>query len=483
MRFAERVREHPAVAGGGHAAPEPGSRSRATFGGVVVTLCLIYLMLRPVGSNEVLIPVLGVLGLTAAGLAMAHRRRVSPLLVPCIALFAMVVALGSVVGIDNPGWAYALITWVAGPVAFGLWAVALRAPLLRLTMLAAAWATIALSAFIVLYVGAQAGILPSVIPPVLLEESGAGFDGTGPATVIRLYGLSTLAAAAPMWTASLLVGAHPWLPGVALRLAAGASAIAAVMLGGRRAIILTVLLTPLIVAALRMLTATGRRARVPRWVAVTGILAVPAAAILAPRVLEQAAVQRALRALADFFSPDQGAVGVAVRTDQSRILLDEAAQRPLFGHGFGAVLESGYARNLERPWEFELQYHLLAFQVGALGIVLLCIAACCAVAALRRAALLDPSAAPVLIVTATGAIAMLVANASNPYLQAPGHMWAIALALGAVNTVLVSGDGQRHDAALRPTGSAGSADSAGSLPRAAGSSDAAAGGVGDAAAP
>jgi hypothetical protein len=441
----------------------PASKATASFGGAVATLCLLYLMLRPVSSNEILVPVLGVLGVTSAALVVRLRRRVSELLVPVVALLAIVAALGIVTGVNNPGWAFALVTWVAGPLVFGCWAVALHPGLLRLTLIGAAWGTTALSCFIVLYVGAQSGMLPSIIPRALLEETGAGFDGTGSASVIRLYGLSTLAAAAPMWTASLFVGAHPWLPGLLPRIAAAATAVSAVMLGGRRAIVLVVLLTPLLVWLLSTLTAPGHRLRVPRAAAVAGVLSLPLAALVVPRLLEQPAVQRAVQALSDFFSPDQAARGIGVRADQSRILLEEAAGSPVIGHGFGAVVDSGYARNGVRPWEFELQYHLLAFQVGALGLALLAIAVLLALLAMRRAAILDPTSTPVLIVTATAAIGMLIANASNPYLQAPGHMWTIALALGAVNTVLTQGPTPAPaPALLRPTVASGLSSDRGS---------------------
>ncbi|MEO9246475.1 hypothetical protein ABDK96_02125 [Citricoccus nitrophenolicus] len=409
---------------------------RTTLGALLVALCLAYMMFRPVSNNVVLYPALVLLGvISVAGMA-SRGTRLARELVPVLILGGLVVMIGFLFGVGNPGWWHALIPWLVGPVIFWFWAASMDRGVLRIMVKTTAWATVALSAFIILYVGAQSGYLPQIIPPALLEETGAGFDGTGEATAIRLYGLSTLAAAAPMWVASLMVRRHPLLPGVALRVLAASTAVTAAMLGGRRAIILIVLLTPLIVWGLRMVMRERRPVIIPVPLAIAGVLAVPVAVIAAPSVWAMPAVQRAWDAVTGFFDPDAGVAGTNVRTDQMQHLADATADSPMVGHGFGATLNNGFSRNIERPWEFEMQYSLLLFNVGILGAILMAAAVITALAALRKAALHRPDMVPVLVVTGTAAVAMIIANASNPYLQAPGHMWAVFIALGAIGAVL-----------------------------------------------
>jgi O-antigen ligase len=126
----------------------------------------------------------------------------------------------------------------------------------------------------------------------------------------------------------------------------------------------------------------------------------------------------------------------SARAEQASRLLGAWEQRPIQGYGFGAVIE-GYARNDARPWNFELQYHLILFQTGLVG------AACGLVMlgnlskATRRTIARNQAMRQPLVVAATGAITMLLVNATNPYLQAPGHMWPLYLMLAVVNSGLI----------------------------------------------
>lgn len=406
---------------------------RLTPAVVLMGGCLVYLMLRPVSNGVVLYPVLGVFGLLSVLVFARGDSRTARPLLPVAGLVTATALLGLTVGLGNPGWINGLLTWGIAPVIFGLWAASMNATVLRAMLTASALATILLSLFILLYVGAQAGPLPQVIPAALLEETGAGFDGTGEATAIRLYGLSTLAAAAPMWVAALLVKSHPILPTRWVQVVAAVTATGAAYVGGRRAVVVIVVATPLIVVLLRSLIVRRRTGpiKIPIQAALAGVLAVPVLILTLPRLWTTAPVQEALGAVAQLFGGDGG-----VRTTQARMLLDGFAQSPIVGHGFGAVLNNGYYRSLERPWNFEMQYHLLAFQTGVAGLTMMALVAVLALAAMRKAAQTHPDMTPVLVVVGTAAIAMMIANIANPYLQAPGHMWAVFIALGAINATL-----------------------------------------------
>lgn len=410
---------------------------RTAFGTVVMALCLGYMIFRPVSNNFILYPALALLGIISVSRLVNRATGLGRRLAPTAVLGGLAVALGLVVGVGNPGWWHAFIPWLAGPLVFWAWTVSMDTRALRAMVTTSAWATVGLSAFIVLYVGSQQGYLPSVIPAGLLEETGAGFDGTGPATAIRLYGLSSLAAVAPMWVASLFVTRHPLLPSISVRVVAASLAVAAAMLGGRRVIILIALATPLVVWALKLLMREREtRTVIPVGPVIAGVLSVPVAIVVLPSLLASAPVQRAWAAVEAFFSDDVSVIGTGARTQQIEHLAEATAGSPFFGHGFGAVLDSGFFRNAERPWEFEMQYSLILFQIGLIGAAFLVLAFVFALVAARVAALNRPDMVPVLLVTAAGAVGMLAANATNPYLQAPGHLWPVFLALASINVAL-----------------------------------------------
>jgi len=123
------------------------------------------------------------------------------------------------------------------------------------------------------------------------------------------------------------------------------------------------------------------------------------------------------------------------RSIESTELIHAWLQSPVFGRGWGATV-NGYLRDRARPWNFELQYHLILFQVGAIGMLILLIALSSAISGAVRVIQKQPDILPVLLAVSAGAGSMLVANASNPYLQAPGNMWPVYLFLLVVNVVL-----------------------------------------------
>jgi O-antigen ligase len=112
------------------------------------------------------------------------------------------------------------------------------------------------------------------------------------------------------------------------------------------------------------------------------------------------------------------------------------AGKPLFGYGLGASVPTGYYRAADRPYLFELQYHQLLFTSGLAGLLLVAAAGVAAWVGIRRAARACTEHVPVLVASATGAAALLIVNASNPYLQAVGHGWGLALVVGVANALL-----------------------------------------------
>lgn len=390
---------------------------------------LTYVMLRPVSSGEILYPLLALLTAISAGALIVGRRRAAPAVLGVLGIALLAGIYGTTVGAYNPGISQHATVWLAGPVVFGLWALSADLRMVRAVMTAAAWATIALSVLIVAYVASQFGA-PLVIPTWLVEEAGAGFNIEQGATAIRLYGLSTLTAVAPMWIVGAFVRDHELLPPRWVRIAAAASATAAALLGGRNAIVLVALLVPFLVLLIRRRRRGDHKVNPGSVLAVLGgVVALP---FVLPILLSTPALQRTWNNVQSFFRDTEDQ---AIRTEQATRLVEAWAQSPIFGHGLGAMIH-GYARSVDRPWNFELQYHLLLFQFGIFGMLLISAAVLVAVRAIWRAHRARPDMDPVLTVAVAAAVGMLIANATNPYLQAPGHMWAIWLPLLVANAVL-----------------------------------------------
>jgi hypothetical protein len=160
---------------------------------------------------------------------------------------------------------------------------------------------------------------------------------------------------------------------------------------------------------------------------------------LAPSLVSFSSVSSAFSdAQALIFGGDEtAALQQDIRILEGQELLNGWSGSPIIGHGFGATL-NGFDRDPNRPWNFELQYHLILFQTGVIGILIGFLALLFTLRQLRTAARATPQFASTLLVTTAGAASVLVANAIDPYLQAPGHMWAIYLPLAVANIMLLS---------------------------------------------
>lgn len=101
----------------------------------------------------------------------------------------------------------------------------------------------------------------------------------------------------------------------------------------------------------------------------------------------------------------------------------------IFGNGIGAEISRGSLLRDIRPWQTELQYQAMFYWTGIIGIAFLIATLATALLAVRKAFQVSVETRPVLFVTTVGALCLLVANASNPYLQAPGHLWPLFLPL------------------------------------------------------
>lgn len=424
---------------------EPRTRRLPTL---IPAALLLYLLLRPVSNNQILIPVLAGLALCAIA---AIATRGGHLTAPAMAILFVQLIHGLIallVGSLNttPGLASQAPVLIAAPALFWLCSAAIRTDHIRLILTTVAVGTIIVSVGILLYVLGAQGILPPVLPESLLAATGAGVNLDGPSVAIRFYGLSTLVAAGPMLAVSTVLPNNPHLPGLKLRVTAATVAALAAMLTGRRALVLVLILAPATLWVIRRILDT-RRAAEPSVGRRTSIVAVPATLGLAfvltaattmfPRTFNLHLAHDAVHAVNDNVFGGQGSSASPILADQSAKLFAAWSTHPLFGLGAGATIP-GYWRDPARPWNFELQYHRLLMYGGLVGVVLFAVVLVLAVVLIRRAATAAPDATPALLVATVGAASILLANAYDPYLQAPGHMWAIYLPLAIANAVLVN---------------------------------------------
>lgn len=418
-----------------------GSERRLGVVEVVSLACLAMVLYRPVSNNNVLVPVLGLLGATSAFLVLRHRSALHPLLIPVVLLQAAFGVYGTSVGVlrGAPGASAGVLVYLAAPVLWWVWACAHDAAMLARTFRVVVYVTLGLSSAIILYTSAQRGLIPAVVPSSLLEAQGAGFRTQGLSyTQIRFYGLSTLAAAGPVCLAIAVLPRHRLLSAPRVAMVAGLLALLACLQAGRRSQVLAMVVAPvLLVIGRRVFRIERTRVMQARNVAIGYVLAVVVSVafmfdFVSPRVFVEA-----VNGVVDVVTAaDSAGVDDQVRIEQVRQLTDGWMERPVTGNGVGAVLPD-YARDPQRPWNFELQYLLLLFQTGAIGVAMLAGVAALLARATRSARERAPELSQLMLVAGIGAASMLVVNASNPYLQAPGHQWPLYLFAATVNAGLL----------------------------------------------
>lgn len=407
----------------------------------VAVLLFAYVLARPVSTNTVLVPVLAAMGVLAAGTIVVKARRLARPLVPALLITFVFGVVGLLAGPTNPGFVGGLLVFIAAPLLYWMITVAVDERLLRAAFYAAAIVTVFIGGTIALYVAGNTGTLPAVLPHWLLEQTGAGFSAAA-YTEVRYYGLSTLVATGPMWVASLFVGRDELLPPQWLRVVAAAAATVGTLSGGRRALALVLVLAPLLAWMIKTLVARrNRRTKADARVVIGGVGALLVLVLAAPGAFSADVISSAWRSVTGYIGGDDftgtNVAADKIRAYQADRLLDEWADSPIFGHGFGATIQ-GYARSANEPWRWELQYHAILFWTGVVGALLVVVGFLFTLNAVVLAARARPQLAPSLIVACTAAAAMLIANATNPYLQAPGHVWAIFLPVAVANVMLLS---------------------------------------------
>lgn len=392
-----------------------------------------YLLMVPVGHTPVLMVALLLMAASSAALVVVdHRTLVRELRVPAI-LSAAIIVLGVAVGLGNPGWAHSLIAWAAAPVLFWTWAAALTEELIRKLLWVAVWATVALSVITLLIaLTIPTGLPANVLHPIF----GGNSSGFGFGAIIAIYGTSTLMATAPMWIVGSLLPKTNALPDRRWMIAAAVLSLVATVVSSRRATVALAIAIPVVILIAYWFTRDRSKpvnvSKRARWFILGGVVVVAIAVVAASftRV-----VQRTVLGVVGLATGQAQTLDEQLRFEQIPKLWDEFLASPIWGQGIGMTID-GYSRHETRPWVFEMQYNMLLAHIGLLGAGMLIAAVVLIVMALWKAVKARPDLRPVFAVVSAAALSILVGNALNPMLQAPGHFWSVFLLIAVINVAL-----------------------------------------------
>lgn len=414
--------------------------------------CLAWIVWLPVSMGMVLYPALLLLAATSLLLVLWRRTRPTRAAVVVWGIYYLWAVTWTAVSAarGNEGVWHQAALWLGLPLLWGTWSLSLRATQVRRTVV------------VLLGVGCVAGTLM-----LLLALQGVTGSPTFPAWLVELQdmrvvvsgtgeieqnylGLSSLVGVATFAVAAaVLPSRDTWLPHRAVVALAAAVMFAASSVSGRRGLLLVVLLVLVTALLVGIGVVLARHRTLKYFGTYAGGVAVAAAAVVA---FAATPLGQNLQIAAGFDTrtgsggtTSEGAGAEAfdslqaqsdlARSTQFTELIAAWREHPLVGHGFGATLDSDFTRSDERPWMFEAEPLQALMNVGILGLL---VAAGPVVLLLRRSwqALAAGRHPRAVIAGLATLFAVVLASATNPYLQAPGHGWMLFLAAGITGAAL-----------------------------------------------
>jgi hypothetical protein len=338
---------------------------------------------------------------------------------------------------NTPGALFSSLVFVVWPLAYALMIEAVAQPTRIVNVLRVlVFAMIGIGAATIYFLAWTLGWLPDslYVDPQLVYQ--VAFFGNS-MQMIHLS-LSSLIFLIPFTISGLYIYSPKFphfLPQWVVWLALSCGLFTA-FVGGRRALFLVLLATPVLILIFHSWLPSNLRLSPTRAILLTVALLV---ALFGTRAYLGNATGLTWGGTRDFFlSGFQFDIdpGANVRATQFSALIQGWKAHPLEGAGLGAGL-ADLVRNDERPWEYELQYVLLLYQIGLVGIVAYGAGVAWiyyqAIKMARSGSALGVHIVPVLV----GTTAVLIANATNPYLQTFGHLWTLFLPIAMINSSLV----------------------------------------------
>ena len=465
-----------------------------------------YVFLLPVSHNIVLLPLVASLGAIAAYWFLSRRPRVNfRLLVPAM-IWMLFVVYGSISAglFGAQSWPRVMVFMFAIPLFYYLLTAVFRRSFIRpLLYLGAGSSVVAATVLISQSIVAMGALTFLKLPNGFYDfiNLRIAVDPSGPLRFTSNV-LPPMLWWGAMWMASIFVSSSDaYLPPKAVRVSAAVLCLTASVFSRRRAIIITLIVTPLVAAlvALLLFAKNGATRTVhlkpTSALLLVGVFVASAAVVLAvqpksyeilgasvgsivkvatnhditlstPSALENptktdgtqvtsapttpvqesppAPVQESPPATVPI--PSDGTnLGVkgtydTIRQNEARILMTSTGVREtIFGRGFGATVDRGsfYRPDLaDRPWQSDLPYYLAFYWSGWVGVVFVALVVITGFGALRFAMQRAADLNGVLFIATVGAVSLVIANFSNPYMQALGHLWPLFFPFMIANAIL-----------------------------------------------
>jgi hypothetical protein len=352
---------------------------------------------------------------------------------------------------DTPGALFSSLVFVIWPLAYGLLIEAVAHPKRIVNVLRVlVFAMIAIGACTIYFLSWRLGWLPDslYVDPQLVYA--VAFFGNS-MQMIHLS-LSSLIFLIPFTISGLYVyspQAPRFLPQWVLWLGLSLGLFTAFM-GGRRALFLVLIATPLLIIFFHSWLPDQLRPSPTRRIMLTVSLAL---ALFGTRYYLGAATGLTWGGTREFFLSGfefETDPSANLRLTQFNALIQGWKAHPLEGAGLGAGVAE-IIRNDERPWEYELQYVLLLYQMGVLGILAYGTGLAWIYYQARKMAKSGSTLGVHMVPVLVGMTAILIANATNPYLQTFGHLWTLFIPIAVINSSLLYERSRRQSAATECT--------------------------------
>lgn len=129
--------------------------------------------------------------------------------------------------------------------------------------------------------------------------------------------------------------------------------------------------------------------------------------------------------------------GTQARYSQFAALIQGWKEKPLFGSGFGVNAKDSI-RSISVPGTYELSYVAMLFQTGIIGMMVYFLLIVWLFRMCMRILKSNKESITHIIPTLTGVICVLIANATNPYIQSFDGLWILFYPLALINIDLLN---------------------------------------------